>query len=67
MNGFPGDLVLRTPGTTNGLAFQSVTIELTDAAILQEIYSKNTLAVWFEVRTTLSQSKNNTYLQRQDS
>ena len=45
--------MLNTPGVTNGLAFQSVTIMLTDGAIFQKSFSENTLAVWSEVRTIL--------------
>ena len=42
---------MNTPNVTNGLAFQSVTITVTDAAIFQETYSMNTLAVWSEVKS----------------
>ena len=51
MDGFPGGLTMNTPNVTNGLAFQSVTITVTDATIFQETYSKNTLAVWSEVKS----------------
>ena len=50
--------MLNAPGTTNGLAFQSVTINMTDPALFQEMYSKNTLAVWSEVRAHLLFGKN---------